>query len=346
MSGLSPEVLRETMEAVAAHGGNKLAAARALGVRHTTLLYRVKQALAASVPAVAKPFERDELPDEHLPTDELLAQRSKRFRRVAEAKEARRLIPVRITCDGPIGVAHFGDPHVDDDGTNIVALQEHVKIVNRTEGLFAGNVGDYTNNWIGRLARLYGEQSTTAREAWQLAEWLITSIHWLYLVGGNHDAWSGAGDPLEWISKQANALYQMNGVRLELQFPNGRQIRVNARHDFKGHSQYNAAHGVMKAAKFGWRDHILTCGHLHVSGYGIERDPATRLISHCIRVGSYKTYDRYAEERGEPDQNIFVCPVTVIDPRYDDADPRLIQTILDPENGADYVRFLRKRKAA
>ena len=55
----------------------------------------------------------------------------------------------------------------------------------------------------------------------------------------------------------------------------------------------------------GWRDHVLTAGHTHVSGYQVLKDPSTGLISHAIRIASYKEMDRYAEEKGLPDQNIF-----------------------------------------
>jgi hypothetical protein len=316
-------------------------AARALGVSHTCVKRYLKD---AETPRPT--FQVSELPDEDLATEDLLKLRSQQFIKRAAAKEAKRLIPVKVNIDGPIGIAHFGDPHVDDDGTNIVALQRHVDICNQTDGLFAGNVGDFTNNWIGRLARLYGDQGTTAKQAWQLAEWLVTSMRWLYMVGGNHDAWSGAGDPLQWMARQTNALYQQHGARLELRLPNGRSVIINARHDFKGHSMWNTAHGPAKAAQMGWRDHILTCGHTHTSGYQVVRDPATRRITHALRVGSYKTYDRYAEEQGLPDQNIFVCPVTIIRPEFPDDDPRFIQVLFDPESGADYLKWLRKRKAA
>jgi hypothetical protein len=165
-------------------------------------------------------------------------------------------------------------------------------------------------------------------------------------VGGNHDAWSGAGDPLKWIARQQGALLEPHGVRLNLRLPSGRDVRVNARHDFKGHSMWNTAHGVSKAAQMGWRDHILTCGHLHVSGYAPLKDPATGLITRAFRVASYKTYDRYADEKGLPDQSIFMCPVTIIDPQYGDDDPRYVTFIEDPEEGADYLTFKRRRKAA
>lgn len=334
----TPEWEQQVRDAVAEHG-TPSKAARALGVTHTCVARILKAA------AAPKPFEADDLPSELPSADELLARRSKQFARKAAAREARHLIPVRVTTRGPVGIAHFGDPHVDDDGTDIDTLRRHVDVINATDGLFAGNVGDYSNNWVGRLARLYGQQTTSAAEAWVLVEWLIRAVRWLYLVGGNHDAWSGAGDPIKWMAAQARVQYEAHGMRLGLTFPNGRVIRVNARHDFTGHSQWNTAHGPAKAVQMGWRDHILTCGHLHTSGYNILRDPATGLISHALRVGSYKTHDRYAEEKGLPNATFTVCPVTIIRPQFADDDNRLITVFLEPETAAEFLTWLRKRKS-
>lgn len=338
---MSAQLIAETLALVEKHGGVS-AAARVTGIPRNTLQARLTNARNAPPP---KPFSIEPLA-EVIDLDALLARRKKQFAKKHAAADARKLIPVKILIDGPIGIAHFGDPHVDDDGTNIDLLERHVEIVNKTQAMFAANVGDYRNNWIGRLARLYGEQSTSAPEALALAEWLIKKTDWLYLVGGNHDAWSGADDPIAWIAQQTSALHEPHAARLELQFPNGRKIRVNARHDFKGHSMWNTAHGPAKAAQLGWRDHILTCGHLHTSGYQVLKDPSSGLITHAIRAASYKLHDRYAVEKGLPDQNIFVCPVTIIDPSKADDDPRLITTIFDPEEGAGYLTFKRKRKAA
>lgn len=329
------------------------AAAKSLGMPQntfTTRLYRARDMLelGALPPITAPPkkaFEPAPLPSDLPSADELLRRRSKEFKRKQVAKDARTLVPIKVTCEGPIGIAHLGDPHVDDPGTDIDLLRRHIAVINKTDGLFAANVGDFSNNWVGRLARLYGEQSLSAAEAWVLVEWLIKSTQWIYLIGGNHDLWSGAGDPVQWIAKSARVNYEAHGMRLGLQFPNGKQVRVNARHDFSGHSQWNTAHGPAKAAQMGWRDHILTCGHLHISGYNIVRDPATGLISHALRVGSYKTYDRYAEEKGLPNQTFAVAPVTVIRPRFADDDNRLITTFLDPEVAAEFLTWLRKRKS-
>jgi hypothetical protein len=314
------------------------AAAEALGLDDAYVSRVLKR-------AQAKPFEVEPLPDELPTADELLERRAKQFARKKTAKDARSLIPIRITCTGPFGVAHMGDPHVDDDGTDITLLQTHVAVINRTPGLFAGNAGDFHNNWIGRLARLYGQQSLSAAEALVLVEWLIRSLHWLYLVGGNHDLWSGAGDPIQWIAAQARVQYEAYGMRLGLQCPNGRVIRVNARHDFSGRSQWNTAHGPAKAAQMGWRDHVLIAGHTHQSGHNVIRDPATGLISHALRVGSYKTYDRYSEEKGLPNQTFMQCPVTVIRPQFADEDNRLITVFYEPETAAEFLTWLRSRKS-
>ena len=288
-------------------------------------------------------FEVEDLPTGELPIKELIADRINRYELKTDYMDKTDLINVKIKMNGPIGIAHFGDPHVDDDGTDLERLLNHSKLVNKTEGMFAGNVGDVQNNWIGRIAHLYSQQSTSAKDSWRLAEYFISSVPWLYLVGGNHDAWSGTGDPLEWIMSHQGGVYQNFSVRLNLQFPNKKNVRINSKHDFKGNSMWNTAYGVGRAIQLGARDHILTCGHTHVSGYQVVKDPSNGLISHGLRIASYKIHDRYAIEKGFPDQNIFMCPVTIIDPQYDDNDPRLITTIFDPYEAADYLTWKRSK---
>lgn len=291
-------------------------------------------------------FEVDELPDEMPTAEELLAQRERQFGRTAKAKAARRLIPVRVKIRGEFGIMHMGDSHLDDNGTDIAKVRRHVEVARNTEGLLVGNVGDLQNNWVGRLAHLYGQQSLSAKEAWVLVEWMVKALPWLYIIGGNHDIWSGAGDPLKWIAKHAGSLYEPNGARMGLNLPCGREIRLNARHNWPGHSQWNAAHGVGKAVQMGWRDHIVTCGHTHVSGFMPLKDPSSGLISHAIQVASYKTYDKYAEERALRDQTVFMAPVTIVSPQYADDDPRLLTTIFDPEEACEYLTWKRYRRTS
>ena len=94
----------------------------------------------------------------------------------------------------------------------------------------------------------------------------------------------------------------------------------------------------------GWKDHILTCGHIHVSGYQVLKDPASGLISHALQVASFKIMDSYADKLGLDDKNIFNAPVTIIDPKYEDDDNRLITTIFNAYEGAEYLTWKRSTK--
>jgi hypothetical protein len=288
-------------------------------------------------------YEFTALPDDDVPVEELIAQRKRKFQHKREHEEASKLIPIKVKMDGAIGILHFGDPHVDDDGCDIEAIERHTDLVNRTEGLFAANVGDTTNNWCGRLARLYADQTTSAAQAWKIAEWFINRCDWLYMIGGNHDLWSGSGDPLRWIAKQQSALYKSSEARIALQFPTGLEVRVNARHDHSGSSIWNPAHGPMKAALMGTRDHLYVAGHKHESAYSVLKDAISGITMHAMKVASYKIYDRYAKERGFRDNCLSPCALTTINPALPPDHPDLVKVWWEPEEGADYLTYLRRR---
>ena len=284
-------------------------------------------------------------PSDELSAEELIEQRCQAFRVKKDYEDGRKLIPVDVHLAGPIGILHFGDPHVDDDGCDWDILKRDIDIVRNTPGLFCANIGDTTNNWVGRLAKLYGQQGTSAKQAWILAEWFIRRLEgrWLYMVGGNHDCWSGDADPLNWVAGAVRALYEPSEARLGLRFKNGREVIINARHDFAGSSQWNPTHGAMKAIQMGVRDDVAICGHKHKSGYSPLKDPDTGKICHAIQVASYKIYDRYAREKGFRDQSLSPCVVTIIDP--DATDPAdLVHVFWNPVRAAEYLTFLRAKK--
>lgn len=290
-----------------------------------------------------KEFVFSPIPDEELDIEDLVAIRIKQFEKKQAYEEASKLIPVKVKIDGPVGIIHFGDPHVDDDGTSLALLRQHSDLTH-FEGVWGANVGDTTNNWIGRLARLYANQSTSASQAWQLAEWFIQRTRWLYMIGGNHDAWSGSADPLKWIARQNDALYKPSECRINLKFPTGRNVIINARHDFAGTSQWNPAHGQMKAAQMGFRDHVMISGHKHTSGYGIVKDASSGRVCHAVQVASYKMYDVYAKERGFRDQTISPACMTIIDPTLDESHPDMIKIFWDPVEGVEYLKWKRRKK--
>jgi hypothetical protein len=286
-------------------------------------------------------------PEGGLPLADLISHRIARYDAKARQERGRRLIPVVMPDDQPVGILHLGDPHLDDDGCDLRKVQAHAEIVRSTPGLYAACVGDFSNNWIGRLQALYGAQATTEGESWRLVEWFVRDLlgpHWLYAIGGNHDAWSGAGDPLQWICGAAGVLYQDSEVRLELRLPGGHRIRIHGRHEFKGRSMYNDTHAQMRALIFGNRDHMAISGHTHKSGYSTLKCPETGIAMHALQVAAYKDFDHYAREQGFPDKALGPCAVTVINPRLDPLHPDLVKVFWDPTEGADYLTFLRGRK--
>ncbi len=335
---ISADDMRAAVEAVQAHG-SVLRASTETGIPETTLRRRYKAALAAG--EADAPFAVASMPSGDEPIEDLIARRAAAFTRKHEARQARELIPVKVRVDGAYGVLHMGDPHVDDDGCDWPTLTRHLELIDRTEGLFAANVGDLSNNWVGRLARLYASQGTTAADAVRMVEWFVGRVRWLYLIGGNHDAWSGAADPVKWFSAQAGAAYQWHGMRLELQASSGPPVRINARHDFAGSSQWNGAHAPAKAARMGWaRDHIYTCGHRHSASHNTLFLNDAEHVAHAIRLGAYKKYDDYADAKGFSRENVPAA-VTVINPAARDA-LGLVTVFWDVEAAADYLRWLRR----
>jgi transcriptional regulator with XRE-family HTH domain len=169
----------------------------------------------AVVPRELPSFERWDLPgepsddlgydqlDDDVPIEDLINDRKERFKRLDGKKTRRHTRKVQVKIPGPVAITHFGDPHVDDDGCNWPELLRTVEVVSKTEGMFAGNIGDTTNNWVGRLQRLWGHQSTTVDEAIRLAHWLFHSVPWMYCVLGNHDKWNHGAQLLRYLTQGA-----------------------------------------------------------------------------------------------------------------------------------------------
>ena len=359
-SPYSDDDLEMAVEAYEASGQNKTVAAASLGVTRATIARRLKEVgrrekeQRASDSSRGKSFspssmresgfyvDQQALLDETPEIGDILHKRRGEFERRDEAERSRQLIKCSVFLDGPIGILHFGDPHLDDPGTSIVAVERHTALVRDTVGLFGAPVGDLANHWVGRLARLHAYQTTTEAETWKLIDWFVTSIDWLYIIGGNHDLWVGDGDPIHWMVRGQSGLYEAHGARLGLQFPNGKEVRVNVRHDWPGHSQWNTAHGIAKAAQMGVADHIVIAGHKHISGYQLIKQPNSGLVSHAVRVASYKIHDNFAKQLGLKNQNISPSVLTVINPDKEDDDPGLITVFHDVETGVEFLKFLRK----
>lgn len=307
----------------------------------------VRKALAAAEPAAppaAPSFSIAPLPSGDVPVEELIRSKVERFSRKREAEQARDRIVVKINEAGPVGILHLGDPHVDDDGCDLEKLLADVEIVMNTPGLYAGILGDMTNNWVGRLTSLYANQTTTQRDGFRIARHIIERLKskLIYMIGGNHDLWSGATDPLEWFMHQAPGVYEPARVALRFEFPKGQPILARLHHQFPGNSMWNPAHSVGRAAQTGYDDHLLMQGHIHKSGYMVVKQPTGR-ITHCLQVGAYKYFDAYARDKGFRDHQISPSVLTVIDPMASE-EAGLVTVFTNTQHGAQFLSMLRGLK--
>ena len=288
---------------------------------------------------VENPFSEEEMS-----TEELLDQRIRAFNYREKLDKSQQFLNIKVKDPKPIGIYFQGDPHVDDDGCDLPLLIKHMDIVNKTEGLFSASVGDLSNNWARRtkLEGLWSKQSSTAQQGWQLVEWLVGYTDYIFIVAGNHDMWSGHGDPVKWMMKPLKTTYSPHSIRVNLKLPK-HEVRINCAHEFRGNSIYNTSHGIVRHAIFNARDHILVAGHKHISGYMPMKDAHNGIVMHCLQVGSYKKYDDYAKELNLPNKMMSPCGVAVINTNLDETHGDFIKVFWEVDEGADYLTHLRRK---
>ena len=176
---LSDSFLKERMAVFARHP-TQASAARELGIPPETLKSQIKMARERGlIPFRDGPVEKDiilpELPSSELDPEELLEQAAVRFERHQIARDARRWMEIKVTSNLPIAVVFVGDPHLDNNGCNWPLLRRDINIMASTPGIHAVNMGDITDNWIGRLVRLVRRsgnvQETSLEACCMVSQW-------------------------------------------------------------------------------------------------------------------------------------------------------------------------------
>tara|TARA_Y100000310_G_scaffold106143_2_gene104662 strand:+ start:364 stop:1461 length:1098 start_codon:yes stop_codon:yes gene_type:complete len=273
----------------------------------------------------------------------LVDHMSTRFKRREEIAKQRTWRKVYIKKEGPIGICWLGDPHVDDNGCNWPMLREHCELITGTDGMFAATVGDLSNNWIGRLQRLWADQDTSKESARALVKWLMhdAGLPWLIVLLGNHDAW----DPeLVRSMCETNKIWLEDWqARFELHFPGGRTSRIHASHNFKGHSMWNTLHGHQKAAHMSSEAQLYIAGHTHNWALHQEESASRGFVYWLARCRGYKFIDDYADKLGHFSQAEGASIVSVFNPEAK-TESAFLQCFSDVEVGADYLTWLRTKR--
>lgn len=276
--------------------------------------------------------------------DALVARRTAAFKRRAAAQPPEDGEVVTLGVRGPIAIYFGGDPHLDNDGCDLPAMQADLATVAETEGMYAVSLGDMTDNWVGRLAELYADNEGTVEEGWRLLEWYGKALgdKWLLWVLGNHDTWGRRGTIVELLGRLTGVRrIRHSDARLKISGPDWKApVRLHVRHSFPGRSEWNVNHGPQKAAVRGaWKADVLACGHTHQHGYALIERPDTSLV-HVLQVGSYKRFDPYGRDLGLAEARYGRAAVVIINPDADSEDAKVLY-VQNVQHAARLLRLLR-----
>lgn len=264
-------------------------------------------------PAPAAQLREDEQPpDSAQPMEQQINEQRSRFDRLVRAQRVERVF--NVPGSGPIGLVHFGDPHLDDDGCDLDLARRWLEVCRRPR-VWGVNIGDTANSWAGRLARLYADQACTEGQAIERIRWFAESAPWLVWVLGNHDLWG----QMRWIHREILRdadvrVVTPDDAQVCLRWPDGREFRLWARHSFKGHSQWNTLHGPMKAVRMnGYPADLYVDGHKHEAAIMTEPGPGGRVYT-ALRVRGFKRFDSYARLHQFEESSCGEACLTLIDP--------------------------------
>lgn len=283
----------EAARAVAEYGA-KSKAARALGVGWNVIDRAYRKYESDNTPRIVA----NDLPEDDIPIEDIIGNMSTRFTKRLQHQKAKESREFHVPGTGPYAVVWFGDPHLDDDGCNWPKLQADIDEIKKRQNVYGASIGDVTNNWVGRLTRLYANQETSSKTAYKLAKWFMldAGIPWLIWILGNHDTWNDGELVLREMS--GNKIVMEDWMQMITMVRDGKRFTTMAAHNFKGHSEINTSHGARKYALRSKPADLYVQGHLHHYEMLHGTNPEKEHMFWIARMAGYKTLDSYSRNLG------------------------------------------------
>lgn len=338
--------LRKVLDAYEQSGQNKRRAADSLNIPVSTFRHQLKLAQDAHAQNTdflnSADITHPDLPSSELDAEDLIEQACERFTAHRVARDARKWMEIKVTDNKPIGICFMGDPHIDNYGCNWPLLKRDIKILEATKGMHAVNVGDLTDNWVGRLVRLYADSEMSKKQAWKLAKYLLRDckISWLCHILGNHDAWND-GPYLIRATARPTVPVENWQAKFQVTFPNKTNVKVHVAHDFPGSSIWNKMHGPQKASMLLEPADIYACGHKHEWAINTSENGHRDFVYHLIRARGYKAIDQFADVHGFASQKYGSSIVAIVDPKIEG--PGRVTCLPDLEEAADFLTWKRSK---
>lgn len=329
----------EKIELALREHGSLRAAARALDVPYTTLHDKIRREKERA-DSISTDLKDEETAYGDLSIRERLEFDRRRFLARMRKKADEKWFEVKVKQSKPYGILWFGDPHIDDNYCNIDLLLRHIDYA-KADGVYGANIGDTTNNWSGRLMRLWANQDTSQKTARERAEWLMfeSGVDWLVWLLGNHDVWGDDGDFYKRLGATRVPVVDWR-AQFILTHKSGNDVRVDAAHGRKGRSDWNELHGLVRAAKREEEADLYLSGHTH--NFGLEQlEIAERgFVTWLAQVRGYKWADTHAWQNGFFSGSHGAAVLSIIDPTAEDRSRR-VTCFSDVDRGMDYLGFIR-----
>jgi|10_taG_2_1085330.scaffolds.fasta_scaffold08427_6 transposase-like protein len=233
-------------------------------------------------------------------TIEQLLKRQQRVKRLLELQKEQ---VVAIDSDRPVGVTLFSDIHWGNRDVDYEALVRDTELVRDCEGMYAFGLGDYTDNWIGKLGGIAAEQSVTIEQEKATCRWWFEQLTGKIpvVVAGNHDNRSITTAHIDYVHdmlRGAALLYGKDEVRFTLKLGKAEWV-WKCRHSFRGGSQWNETHATEKDGKLYDLWDFAASGHYHHPTMIRPFYQQSRgTICYACNIGTYKMRDDFATMLG------------------------------------------------
>jgi|6_EtaG_2_1085325.scaffolds.fasta_scaffold01364_19 hypothetical protein len=215
-----------------------------------------------------------------------------------------------IKSDKPIIVQFVGDLHFGASGADYATLEALTKRIKEVDNLYIILLGDVVDNFFNGFrsaTAVFGQVMSPEEQLYFLESWLNDIKHKIIAsTWGNHDAWyeySKHGfNPIKVI--QAKVCPYFDGIgRVKLNI-NDISYRICISHFFKGHSQWNPLHPMIRfsalqgGGEAGGIADIYAQGHIHEPA--LHQQYMHGKMTTYIRCGTLKVEDGYSNRYFSP----------------------------------------------
>jgi hypothetical protein len=204
----------------------------------------------------------------------------------------------------PFAIAILSDIHAGGKA-DYEAIERDVNIITSTDGMYVGNLGDDTDNFIStKLQWIQKAQPTTFDMETRFLEWLFKKLsgNVLFWVSGNHSNWTTKASGIDFIREGlmgTKCLYDSAQIFFTLKWGDNEQKWL-ARHKWKHSSIFNVTHGIEVGwERVGLNFDVGLAGHTHIATLcrPFIKEGKKR---YAVLMGTYKIRDNFGRECGYP----------------------------------------------